>query len=85
MVDEHAWCYFKTGCALDNLHMYICRSRDSGDVVNPGNNLYIMGLSTRVTSSDLEKFFSNEGKVSSSSLLFALVCMLAKELSCCLN
>ncbi|KAK1374838.1 Serine/arginine-rich splicing factor SR45a [Heracleum sosnowskyi] len=45
------------------------RSRDSGDVVNPGNNLYIMGLSTRVTSSDLEKFFSNEGKVTDCHLV----------------
>lgn len=30
---------------------------------NPGNNLYVTGLSTRVTVSDLEKFFSKEGKV----------------------
>ncbi|CAI0414572.1 unnamed protein product, partial [Linum tenue] len=27
------------------------------------NNLYVTGLSTRVTSSDLEKFFAKEGKV----------------------
>jgi len=32
-------------------------------VSNPGNNLYVTGLSTRVTVSDLEKFFSKEGKV----------------------
>ncbi|KAH8513396.1 hypothetical protein H0E87_006608 [Populus deltoides] len=39
------------------------RSNDSGDASNPGNNLYVTGLSTRVTSSDLEKYFSGEGKV----------------------
>ncbi|KAJ6943519.1 hypothetical protein NC652_009084 [Populus alba x Populus x berolinensis] len=39
------------------------RSNDSGDASNPGNNLYVTGLSTRVTSSDLEKYFSSEGKV----------------------
>ncbi|KAJ8623798.1 hypothetical protein MRB53_032328 [Persea americana] len=39
------------------------RSRDSGDAVNPGNNLYVTGLSTRVTDSELEKYFNTEGKV----------------------
>ncbi|KAG7956531.1 hypothetical protein I3843_11G128900 [Carya illinoinensis] len=39
------------------------RSRDSGDVANPGNNLYVTGLSTRVTTSDVEKYFGGEGKV----------------------
>ncbi|XP_062191159.1 serine/arginine-rich splicing factor SR45a-like isoform X2 [Phragmites australis] len=44
------------------------RSRDrsrsrSEDDRNPGNNLYVTGLSTRVTEDDLEKFFSKEGKV----------------------
>ncbi|KAL6280427.1 hypothetical protein ACE6H2_017308 [Prunus campanulata] len=40
------------------------RSRSqSVDASNPGNNLYVTGLSTRVTSSDLEKFFNKEGKV----------------------
>ncbi|PWZ28999.1 Serine/arginine-rich splicing factor SR45a [Zea mays] len=38
------------------------RSR-SPDDRNPGNNLYVTGLSTRVTEDDLEKFFSKEGKV----------------------
>ncbi|KAL2902652.1 Serine/arginine-rich splicing factor SR45a [Bienertia sinuspersici] len=33
------------------------------DVSNPGNNLYVTGLSTRVSNSDLEEFFSQEGKV----------------------
>uniref|UniRef100_A0A0D3GZT4 RRM domain-containing protein n=1 Tax=Oryza barthii TaxID=65489 RepID=A0A0D3GZT4_9ORYZ len=40
------------------------RSRDD-DLRNPGNNLYVTGLSTRVTEEDLEKFFSKEGKVQS--------------------
>ncbi|GMY30367.1 serine/arginine-rich splicing factor SR45a-like [Fagus crenata] len=39
------------------------RSRESVDASNPGNNLYVTGLSTRVTSSDLEKYFNKEGKV----------------------
>uniref|UniRef100_A0A453TEY1 RRM domain-containing protein n=2 Tax=Aegilops tauschii subsp. strangulata TaxID=200361 RepID=A0A453TEY1_AEGTS len=44
--------------------MYVCfRSRDKDDVRNPGNNLYVTGLSTRTQETDLEKFFSKEGKV----------------------
>ncbi|XP_010935769.1 serine/arginine-rich splicing factor SR45a [Elaeis guineensis] len=39
------------------------RSQDSRDTRNPGNNLYVTGLSARVTSSDLEKYFSKEGRV----------------------
>ncbi|CAH9069086.1 unnamed protein product [Cuscuta europaea] len=39
------------------------RSCDNEEPGNPGNNLYVTGLSTRVTTSDLEKFFSSEGKV----------------------
>ncbi|KAJ6804945.1 serine/arginine-rich splicing factor SR45a-like [Iris pallida] len=39
------------------------RSQDPGYASNPGNNLYITGLSTRVTTSDLEEHFSKEGKV----------------------
>ncbi|TVU06314.1 hypothetical protein EJB05_49521 [Eragrostis curvula] len=38
------------------------RSRSEDDR-NPGNNLYVTGLSTRVTEDELEKFFSKEGKV----------------------
>lgn len=33
------------------------------EVVNPGNTLYVTGLSTRVTERDLEDHFSKEGKV----------------------
>nr|GMC98086.1 serine/arginine-rich splicing factor SR45a-like isoform X2 [Ipomoea batatas] len=43
--------------------LYYSRSRDAEAATNPGNNLYVTGLSTRVTSSDLEKFCSSEGKV----------------------
>ncbi|XP_040365486.1 serine/arginine-rich splicing factor SR45a-like isoform X1 [Rosa chinensis] len=40
------------------------RSRSpSVDATNPGNNLYVTGLSTRVTSADVEKFFNKECKV----------------------
>ncbi|OEL18703.1 Serine/arginine-rich splicing factor SR45a, partial [Dichanthelium oligosanthes] len=38
-------------------------SSRSQDDRNPGNNLYVTGLSTRVTEDELEKFFSKEGKV----------------------
>ncbi|OAY66981.1 Serine/arginine-rich splicing factor SR45a, partial [Ananas comosus] len=39
------------------------RSRDSSDAENPGNNLYVTGLSPRITKDDLEKHFATEGKV----------------------
>lgn len=39
------------------------------DSSNPGNNLYITGLSTRVNEKDLEEHFSREGKVCVSSRL----------------
>ncbi|KAE8773737.1 alternative splicing regulator [Hordeum vulgare] len=39
------------------------RSRDKDQVRNPGNNLYVTGLSIRTQETDLEKFFSKEGKV----------------------
>ncbi|KAK1321273.1 hypothetical protein QJS10_CPA03g01829 [Acorus calamus] len=38
-------------------------SRYDSDVENPGNNLYVTGLSSRVTKKDLEKHFSSEGKI----------------------
>ncbi|XAR70271.1 hypothetical protein NMG60_11027070 [Bertholletia excelsa] len=45
------------------------RSRDSDGAANPGNNLYVTGLSTRVTESELEKYFSSEGKVTECQLV----------------
>ncbi|KAJ4714114.1 serine/arginine-rich splicing factor SR45a [Melia azedarach] len=48
------------------------RSRSRGsrtETVNPGNTLYVTGLSTRVTERDLEKHFSKEGKVDSCFLV----------------
>lgn len=44
------------------LHLLDFRSR-SPSVENPGNKLYVTGLSARVTKRDLEKHFSAEGKV----------------------
>eukprot|EP00249_Psilotum_nudum_P013953 c24594_g1_i3 orf=284-1036(+) len=41
----------------------IRRRRDDEEARNPGNNLYVTGLSTRVTRRDLEEHFSREGKV----------------------
>ncbi|CAA7389854.1 unnamed protein product [Spirodela intermedia] len=38
-------------------------SYGSSDVDNPGNNLYVTGLSSRVTKDDLESHFESEGKV----------------------
>ncbi|KNA12556.1 hypothetical protein SOVF_124920 [Spinacia oleracea] len=46
------------------------RSRESS-VENPGNNMYVTGLSTRVTRKELEKHFSSEGNV---ILNFTLFC-----------
>ncbi|KAK3015001.1 hypothetical protein RJ639_007254, partial [Escallonia herrerae] len=48
------------------------RSRSRGrpiEVVNPGNTLYVTGLSTRVMQRDLEDHFSKEGKVASCFLV----------------
>ncbi|XP_058224983.1 serine/arginine-rich splicing factor SR45a-like [Rhododendron vialii] len=45
------------------------RSNDSDAIANPGNNLYVTGLSTRVTTSALEKYFNNEGKVADCHLV----------------
>ncbi|XP_010526825.1 PREDICTED: serine/arginine-rich splicing factor SR45a [Tarenaya hassleriana] len=45
------------------------RSRGRTEVENPGNTLYVTGLSTRVTERDLEEHFSKEGKVSSCFLV----------------
>ncbi|XP_073114771.1 serine/arginine-rich splicing factor SR45a isoform X2 [Elaeis guineensis] len=39
------------------------RSWESSDAENPGNNLYVTGLSSRLTKDDLEKHFASEGKV----------------------
>nr|XP_029145925.1 serine/arginine-rich splicing factor SR45a isoform X2 [Arachis hypogaea] len=40
------------------------RSRSvSSDAENPGNNLYVTGLSPRITKRELEKHFAAEGKV----------------------
>lgn len=47
--------------------MVLVANRDRSDVredaLNPGNNLYVTGLSTRVTEKDLDEHFSREGKV----------------------
>ena len=43
---------------------WMCRRNGSReDVTNPGNNLYVTGLSTRVTEKELEEHFAGEGKV----------------------
>ncbi|KAF7135227.1 hypothetical protein RHSIM_Rhsim08G0030000 [Rhododendron simsii] len=43
--------------------------QELNDVVNPGNTLYVTGLSTRVTERDLEDHFSKEGKIASCFLV----------------
>nr|CAB3501317.1 unnamed protein product [Digitaria exilis] len=45
------------------------RSVESSDAENPGNNLYVTGLSARVTDRDLEKHFSTEGEVIDASVV----------------
>lgn len=50
--------------ALQVYRGYRGGSRDEiREVGNPGNNLYVTGLSTRVSEKDLEEHFSKEGKV----------------------
>ncbi|VAH89140.1 unnamed protein product [Triticum turgidum subsp. durum] len=44
-------------------------SVDSSDVENPGNNLFVTGLSSRLTDQDLEKHFSTEGEVIDASIV----------------
>lgn len=56
-------CWFDYLTLFSALKLQIIRSRDSEDAINPGNNLYVTGLSTRVTETDLEKYFNREGKV----------------------
>ncbi|XP_068495208.1 serine/arginine-rich splicing factor SR45a isoform X3 [Phaseolus vulgaris] len=49
-----------------SLSRSISRSRSrsvSLDAENPGNNLYVTGLSPRITKRELEKHFAAEGKV----------------------
>lgn len=49
---------------MDSTQVYfLIRDRSGDDLRNPGHNLYVTGLSTRVTEADLENFFSKEGKV----------------------
>ncbi|CAI0380426.1 unnamed protein product [Linum tenue] len=45
------------------------RSLDRVEAVNPGNTLYVTGLSTRVTDRELEDHFAKEGKVASCFLV----------------
>ncbi|KAI4327793.1 hypothetical protein L6164_020214 [Bauhinia variegata] len=45
------------------------RSHGRADAGNPGNTLYVTGLSSRVTESDLAEHFSKEGKVASCFLV----------------
>lgn len=49
--------------SLLKIELFFFRSHEEGDASNPGNNLYVTGLSARVTSRELEKYFSSEGKV----------------------
>ncbi|KAL0911801.1 hypothetical protein M5K25_019966 [Dendrobium thyrsiflorum] len=39
------------------------RGSDSADAVNPGNNLYVTGLSSNVSKAELQDHFAREGKV----------------------
>ncbi|XP_047321035.1 serine/arginine-rich splicing factor SR45a-like [Impatiens glandulifera] len=45
------------------------RSQERTEEVNPGNSLYVTGLSTRVSERELDDHFSKEGKVSSCFLV----------------
>jgi RNA recognition motif-containing protein len=55
---------------------WVCVSRSyretSEDANNPGNNLYVTGLSVRVSEKELQDHFEREGKVIKFLLLFTL-------------
>jgi transformer-2 protein len=61
-----------TGCTVF-IVFGVGGNRDVGhsreEALNPGNNLYVTGLSTRVTEKDLEEHFSKEGKVTECRLV----------------
>ncbi|XP_020532773.1 serine/arginine-rich splicing factor SR45a isoform X1 [Jatropha curcas] len=63
--------YFFWFCTWMVMLLFRSRSRSRGrpDAINPGNTLYVTGLSTRVTERDLEEHFSKEGKVASCFLV----------------
>ncbi|KAI9194153.1 hypothetical protein LWI28_003543 [Acer negundo] len=54
--------YGRYGRSVSRSRSVSRRSR-SPSVENPGNNLYVTGLSPRITKKELEKHFSSEGKV----------------------
>ncbi|PON49956.1 Splicing factor-like protein [Parasponia andersonii] len=52
------------------IYVFLCLSLPTrSESLNPGNTLYVTGLSTRVTERDLEEHFSKEGKVASCFLV----------------
>jgi len=52
------------------------------NATNPGNTLYVTGLSSRVTDRDLEDHFSKEGKVSGISVFYSLPQLLFSTVGC---
>ncbi|XP_051182126.1 uncharacterized protein [Lolium perenne] len=62
---------YSRGSRQSSYSRYRSRSRsvDSSDIENPGNNLYVTGLSSRITDRDLEKHFSAEGEVIDASIV----------------
>lgn len=61
-------CWF-INCVNVFILNFLGRSRSS-DAENPGNNLYVTGLSPRITKRELEKHFAAEGKVSILFIVF---------------
>lgn len=62
------FCWFINFVTIFILNL-LGRSRSS-DVENPGNNLYVTGLSPRITKRELEKHFAAEGKVGILCIVF---------------
>jgi RNA recognition motif-containing protein len=54
----------------------------SEEANNPGNNLYVTGLSVRVSEKDLQDHFEQEGKVRTRFLSLALGCLFLPNLNC---
>lgn len=59
------------------IFLLFCRAEAS----NPGNTLYVTGLSSRVTERDLEEHFSKEGKVIIFRFYF-IFCLVIVVLAC---
>ena len=60
--DFHSYFYILTRCSS--------RRGDGDSAPNPGNNLHVSGLTTKVQNEDLERVFSTAGRVQRASVMY---------------